>query len=142
MFKSLLALSLLLCLSNCHILSFLGEAETVEQLANDHMVAWKSQNLSAILADYADDAVIIINNSVFQGHDQLRSVFAQLFELFSHGVMQIRPPTIQGQALYYTWRFTPDGFGGFSGSSTFILQNGKIQTHTVFSELYDMFPVK
>ena len=140
MFKLLLLLPLFLLPTNC-FLNFLVD-ESVTQTVNDrHIQAWLAKDIDAIIQDYSETSFIIINKKVFQGQDQFRSVFKQLFELFSHGNNQIEPAVIKAQTIYLIWRFTPDAFGSFSGSSTFIVEDGKIQVHTIASELYEMFPI-
>lgn len=141
MTKFLLLLSLL-CIANSQFLNFLVDEAVTQKVWDHHIASWGAKDLDAILSDYDESAFVIVNNNVFQGHDQIKSVFTQLFELFSHGNNQIHPAVVKAQTIYITWRFTPDGFGAFVGTDSFVVIDGKIQAQTIASELYEMFPIK
>ena len=113
-----------------------------QKVWDHHIQSWTSQDLDAILSDYDEAAFVIVNNKVFEGHNQIRSVFTQLFELFSHGNNVIHPAIVKAQTIYITWRFTPDGLGSFVGTDSFVVTDGKIQAQNIASELYETFPIK
>lgn len=141
MFKFLL-LSIVILSTQAQFLNFLVDEVTTQKIWDHHIQAWGAKDLDSILSDYDEAAFVIVNNKVFQGHDQIRAVFTQLFELFSHGVNQIQPAVVKAQTIYILWRFTPNGFGSFMGTDSFVVSDGKIQAQTIASELYEMFPIK
>ena len=140
MSKLLYLLPLLLCLLplNC----FLVDEATTQKVWDHHIASWSIKDIDAILSDYSENAFVIVNNKVYEGHDQIRSVFVQLFDLFSHGINQIQPAVVKAQTIYILWNFHPDGFGSFVGTDSFVVEDGKIQAQMIASELYVMFPLK
>ena len=141
MYKLLLLLAFLLIPSNC-FLNFLVDETTTQNVWDHHIQSWSAKDLDAILSDYSENAFVIVNNRVFQGHDQIKSVFTQLFELFSHGINKIEPAVVKAQTIYILWNFTPEAFGSFFGTDSFVVEDGKIQAQMIASELYTMFPLK
>ena len=142
MFKFLLILSITFFFANSQFLSSFVDEQVTQNVWEHHINAWGQKDLDAILSDYDESAFVIINNKVFQGHDQIRSVFSQLFELFSHGNNNIQPAVVKAQTIYITWKFTPNGFGGFAGTDSFVVLDGKIQAQTIASEVYEIFSIK
>jgi hypothetical protein len=105
-----------------------------------HIDAWQRQSLPDIVADYAPDARMVINNRVFTGRDEVQHVFSQLFKLFSNGVNQIDPPVVFDRFVYITWRFSPQGGAtakSHFGTDTFVVEDGLIHLQTIGSDLYD-----
>ena len=140
MSKFLYLLPFLLCLLQAT--SFPVDEATTKQVWDHHIAAFGKRDLDAIVSDYSETAFIIVNNKVYEGHVQIRSVFVQLFDLFSHGVAQVQPAVVKAQTIYILWNLHPDGYGNFVGTDSFVVEDGKIQAHMIASELYVMFPLK
>jgi len=106
-----------------------------------HIDAWDARDLDAIMADYAGDSILINNNKVYRGIEEIRSVFEPLFWLFSHGENIIDPAVIEEEVIYITWHFTPYNDHLYDGTDSFVVQNGIIKYQTIASLLYEKYPV-
>lgn len=108
-----------------------------------HIEAWDASNLDAIMEDYSEESVMILNNSMLQGIKPIRNVFANLFELFNDGKNKIEPEVIEGEVIYIIWNFKPRAENGKSyfGTDTFVVQNSIITYQTIASELYQKYTV-
>lgn len=116
-------------------------AQEVEATWDHHIEAWQARDVDAIVADYTEDAIFIINNQVFEGKEAIRSVFLQLFQLFDEGSNRIDTPTLRGRFVFITWHFTPTNAEEFFGTDTFVIENGKIVAQTIASPLYDTYKI-
>ena len=117
-------------------------AET-QSVWEEHIAAWDANDLDAIMKDYTEESVMILNNSMLKGTEAIRNVFAKLFELFNNGHNEIARAVITGEVIYITWNFTPQAENGNSyfGTDSFFVQDGIIKYQTIASELYKKYPV-
>lgn len=122
-------------------LSSSAMAQTTNEVWTHHIEAWQARSLEAIVSDYNEDSVLILNNQVFKGTNAIKNVFTQLFGIFDHGQNRIDTPVRPGRIVYITWHFTPTGESEFFGTDTFIIEQGKIAVQTIASPLYDKFPI-
>jgi ketosteroid isomerase-like protein len=53
-------------------------AQTTNEVWNHHIHAWQTRNLDAIVSDYSEDSVLILNNHVFKGTRAIKNVFTRL----------------------------------------------------------------
>lgn len=106
-----------------------------------HIKAWVGRDLDAIASDYSKDSIMIVNNTIYRGPEEIKKVFERLFEIFDDGENEIDPVVIEGRIVYITWRFTPTGNKQYFGTDTFVIENGKIKVQTIASELYDQYPL-
>jgi ketosteroid isomerase-like protein len=112
-------------------------SQTTNEVWTHHIEAWQARSLDAIVSDYNEDSVLILNNQVFKGTRAIKNVFAQLFGIFDHGQNRIDTPVLSGRIVYITWHFTPTGESEFFGTDTFVIEQGKIAVQTIASPLYD-----
>ncbi len=117
-------------------------ASSTTEVWNHHIQAWESRSVEAIVSDYSDDSVLVLNNQVFKGRDQIAQVFTQLFVIFDDGINRIDTPVLFDRFVYITWNYTPTGNREFFGTDTFVIENGKIVLQTIASTLYETYPVK
>jgi predicted SnoaL-like aldol condensation-catalyzing enzyme len=118
-----------------------ASAQTTEEVWNHHMAAWDSQDLNAIMDDYTEKSLLIVNNEIVRGKDNIRAVFARLFDLFSRGQNRIDPATLDGRIVYITWHFTPQDDQEYFGTDTFVVEDGTISVQTIASPLYDRYSI-
>lgn len=114
-------------------------AQSTEGVWKHHIEAWEKRSVEAIASGYSDEAVLIVNNKIFQGPEQVKNVFSQLFAIFDNGKNRIDTPVLLGRFIYITWHSTPSEGPEFFGTDTFVVENGKIILQTIASELYDAF---
>jgi hypothetical protein len=127
----------------CGVASAAGASPdpTTESVWSHHIAAWEARDLDAIVSDYDDDSVLILNGQLFQGRDAIKNVFAQLFQIFDGGENRIDQPLLQNRIVYITWHITPTGGAEFYGTDTFVIENGVINVQTIASPLYDKYQI-
>ena len=119
----------------------MASAKSTNEVWNHHIRAWETRSVHDIVSDYSDDSVLVLNNHVFKGQDQIANVFTQLFSIFDAGTNRIDTPVVLDRFVYITWHFTPTYKQEFFGTDTFVIENGKIVLQTIASPLYEAFPI-
>lgn len=116
-------------------------AASTDEVWHHHIKAWEDRSVGDIVSDYTDESILVLNNQVFKGQEQIAQVFTQLFGIFDAGVNRIDTPLVFGRFVYITWHFTPTTQSEFFGTDTFVIENGKITLQTIASPLYEAFPI-
>src|SRR4051812_3479967 len=60
----------------------LANGASTSKVWEHHIEAWKRRDVSAIVADYTEDSVVILGNRVYRGQNAIREVFRRLFVTF------------------------------------------------------------
>jgi len=115
--------------------------EETEAVWEHHIQAWDNSDLEEIMSDYSEDSILILNNTVYEGIDQVAGVFDRLFDIFADGNNIIAPETIEGEVIYITWNYTPPNDHAYDGTDSFVVRNGIIEYQTIASRLYETYPV-
>ena len=118
-------------------------ATTPGEIWEHHIEAWGTQDLDTILEDYTDTSLLVINGQEFLGKNEIRIVFARLFEIFDGGENTISPVLIRDSLVYITWMYQPlNSERPFFGTDTFLIEEGKIRIQTIGSALYRTYPIQ
>ena len=115
--------------------------EETQKVWKHHIEAWDARDLDEIMADYSEDSILILNNTVYKGIEAVRGVFERLFQIFSNGENIIDPEVIEGEVIYITWHFTPTNDDTYFGTDSFVVQKSIIKYQTIASLLYEKYPV-
>ncbi|KPL67755.1 hypothetical protein SZ64_06270 [Erythrobacter sp. SG61-1L] len=126
-------------------LSITGAAQAADltptEIVNRHVSS--GGNVDAIMADYADDAVVLQQGRAFQGKDAIRGLFENMFKRPA-GPAPSAPPAggangggapkmnvtrvwEEGNVGFMTWEMGP-----MKATEEFIVRDGKIQVQTIF----------
>jgi len=101
--------------------------ETTRAVVARHMAALDAADIEAVLADYADDAVMVSDTAgVLKGADALRAVFANV-PAGMVGGMEMLSELFDGEIGYIVWKMA----GVPLGTDTFVVRDGKIVAQTV-----------
>lgn len=114
-------------------------SETTEAVWSHHIEAWSARDLDAIVSDYSEESVVILNGDVYRGTKDIRALFRSLFETFDHAKdHQIAPAKVIGKIVYITWEAHFEQTGKTVGTDTFVIVDGKIhyQTIAAFPKLF------
>ncbi|MCC7005534.1 MAG: nuclear transport factor 2 family protein [Ottowia sp.] len=107
-----------------------------------HIAAWDKRDLDAIMSDYAENTVLILNNKIYEGRTAVRKVFERLFQIFDQGKNKIDTPIIKDRIVYITWHFSlRSNKTTFFGTDTFVIENNAISYQTIASPLYEKYAV-
>src|SRR5918996_4726837 len=82
---------------------------TSQEVFQHHGEALGAEDLDAIVADYADDAVFITREGVVRGKDGIRQAFADLLGQIPQAGWALQSTILGGQVLLAQW-------GGGSGN--------------------------
>jgi ketosteroid isomerase-like protein len=105
---------------------------STEEVLDHHLAAFGAANMDDILADYADDAMLVTPMGVIKGKDGLKGVFEGLFKEFSHADAKFTmgKKTIDGQVAYITWSADTAENAYELATDTFLIVEGKIVAQT------------
>ncbi len=103
---------------------------TPEEVFAHHGQSLGAEDLEEILADYTDDAVLIVQKQVYRGKDGARQVFTQLLADVPQAEWAL-DTTFADDVLYLEWKATGGGRKVEDGVDTFIFSDGMIRVQTV-----------
>ncbi len=105
-------------------------ARTPQEVFAHHGESLGAENLDEILADYAEDAVLVVNKKVYHGKDGAREVFTQLLGDVPQAQWEL-DQTFADDVLYLEWKATGGGRKVEDGIDTFVFADGLIRVQTV-----------
>ena len=106
-------------------------ADTPSEVVARHMAAFNKGDLAAMMADYADDAVVLQSGSAVQGKAAIQALFARIAAPPPSGAPR-RPLTTtklwqEGDVGFVNWTGGP-----INGTDQFLVRDGKIRVQVVF----------
>ena len=105
-------------------------ARTPEEVFAHHGQALGAEDLEDIVADYADDAILVVQKKVYRGKDGAREVFTQLLSDVPQAQWEL-DTVFADDVLYLGWKATGGSRRVEDGIDTFIFQDGMIRVQTV-----------
>jgi SnoaL-like protein len=104
-------------------------------IVNRHIAAAAKLDVDAIMADYADDAVVLQAGQAVQGKAAIRAMFERIFPRPAAGSappagapqMQVKKVWQEGNVGLANWTMGP-----VNGSDSFLVRDGKIVVQAVF----------
>ena len=116
----------------------LGSSEQTEVILLRHWQAFGAGDVEAILADYAEDAVLITPDGVLKGSVQIRSLFAQIFaNMFppDKTELNLTKQVVEGEIAYILWSGSSPYYNAPFATDTFVIRDGKIIAQTFAAQL-------
>jgi ketosteroid isomerase-like protein len=104
---------------------------TPEEGFQHHVDALGAGDLDEIVADYADDAVLITPAGTLRGHDSIRAAFAHLLADIPDAAWTLRTQVYEGDVLFLEWAADAGATFVEDGIDTFIFGDGLIRLQTV-----------
>jgi hypothetical protein len=104
---------------------------TPEEVFQHHAQALGAGDLDEIVADYADDAVVITPAGVRRGKDGIRAAFTQLLADVPNAAWDLKTQIYEDDVLFLEW--AADAAATFieDGIDTFIFRDGLIRVQTL-----------
>jgi hypothetical protein len=96
-----------------------------------HGQALGSEDLDAIVSDYAEDAVILTSAGVSRGREEIRSLFAGLLSDIPQATWDLKTTLFEDDAMYLEWAAAGGGNRVDDGVDTFLFEDGLIRLQTV-----------
>ncbi len=88
--------------------------------------AFARGDLDGVLANYAEDAVLIRPGKVYQGRAEIRAMFEEVFAHFAGLSPQSNTMTVAGRLALLTWTATSNGGRVVQGVDSFVIDNDQI----------------
>lgn len=110
-------------------------ALTPAEIVDRHVAAVAKSDVEALLADYADDAVVLQAGKAVQGKPAIRALLTRMFPHplaageapTGAAAMQIKRKWSEGDVGFFDW-----AMGARAGTDEFRVKNGKIEVQAVF----------
>lgn len=103
-------------------------------IVDRHTAAVARSDVDAMMADYADDAVVLEDGKTIQGKPAIRALFARMFPTPAAGAapsgtaaMKVTRKWAEGNVGLYSWELPT-----MHGVDEFRVRNGKIEVQAVF----------
>jgi uncharacterized protein (TIGR02246 family) len=105
-------------------------ARTREQVYEHHSRALDAGDLDELVADYADDAVLITPTGVKRGKDGIREGYTRVFADLPKATWNLRTQIYEGDLMLVEWAAaSASAFG--EGVATFVITDGLIRAQTL-----------
>ncbi|MBR2742996.1 MAG: nuclear transport factor 2 family protein [Clostridia bacterium] len=107
-------------------------ARTTLEIIHQHSENLIGKNLEAVMADFAQDAVMISPQGVLKGYDALRANFEGTIKnlLTPDAKAEILLEKAEGKIGYCIWKLESDHVSIPFASDTFVVENDKIVAQT------------
>jgi ketosteroid isomerase-like protein len=104
---------------------------TPEEVFSHHAQALGAGDLDEIVADYADDAVLITPAGVNRGTDGIRAAFTQLLADIPNAAWDLKTLIYEGDVLFLEWAAVAAATQVEDGIDTFVFRDGLVRVQTV-----------
>jgi hypothetical protein len=104
---------------------------TPQEVFAHHGQALAAGDLDAIVADYADDSVVITSAGVARGKDEIRQVFVKLLDDLPEAAWDLKTLIFDGDVLLLEWAADSSVNSADDGVDTFVFRDGMIWAQTV-----------
>ncbi|HEV7824040.1 MAG TPA: nuclear transport factor 2 family protein [Mycobacteriales bacterium] len=105
-------------------------ARSPQEIFAHHGRALGEEDLDALLADYAEDAVLLLASGARRGHGELRQFFTDMLAELPHATWDLKTTVFEGDALYVEWSAASGGKRVDDGVDTFVFADGLIRLQT------------
>ena len=107
-------------------------ARSPQQVLADHGAAIESGDIDRIMADYADDCIVLVPDGASVGKEAIRGLFESLLESFANMRLTTTTTVVEGDTLLTVWSAEFDAGAIPQGVDTFIIRDDKIQRQTAW----------
>jgi ketosteroid isomerase-like protein len=107
-------------------------ARSTEQVFEDHKNAILNADFPQLMADYADDSVLMTMDGAFVGKEAIQGFFQNIFAANPNVRIDFRKTAIKGDMLLLEWAAESDAAVIAPGVDTFIIRDDKIRRQTMW----------
>lgn len=103
-----------------------------------HWQGFVTGDVEKIMADYADDALLITPEGTLKGRTQIRSLFTEIFANMFPPVgssLNLAKQVIEGEMAYILWSGESSQYKAPFATDTFLIRDGKIIAQTFAAQL-------
>lgn len=109
---------------------------TTTEVFQDHLRLRIDGRLEEDIArNYAEDVVLLTENSVLFGHEAIRTSAERLAYQFPEGRFEFTAQQVAGEYAFLVWRGESEGRSLKNGADSFVIRDGKIRMQSIYYEL-------
>jgi hypothetical protein len=102
-----------------------------QEIFAHHGKALAAGDLDEIVADYADDSMVITSAGAARGKDGVRKVFVKLLDDLPNAVWDLKTQVLDGEVLFLEWAADSAVNRVDDGVDTFVFRDGMIWAQTI-----------
>jgi hypothetical protein len=106
-------------------------SRTPQEVFAHHGQALAAGDLDEIVADYANDSVLITPSGIARGKDGIRKVFAKLLADVPNATWDLKTQLFDDEVLFLEWAADSTVNRVDDGVDTFVFRDGMIRAQTV-----------
>ena len=103
---------------------------STQEVFDHHKSAFEPINLEALMADYADDAILLSLDGEFVGKEAIRGFFENAFATFPNLTISFEKTAVVDDTFLLQWSGEADNATIPHGVATFNIRDGMIQRQT------------
>jgi len=106
--------------------------ESPQEIFQRHVEALIAGDVDAVVADYAEDALVLTPDGEFRGRDAIRGVFDRLTAALPDVALEAQLTAFAGDVLLLHWTADSSANTVPDGVDTFVFSAGAIQLQTIW----------
>jgi ketosteroid isomerase-like protein len=93
-----------------------------------HVQAFLANDLDALMADFAEDALLCAPEGAFRGHAEIRAFFERVLPAFPAGAttLDVKQQIVDGELFYVVWSSASPVADVPSACDVFVVRDGKL----------------
>jgi hypothetical protein len=112
------------------------QSRSTKQVFEDHLKLRVEGDLEADLQrNYADNVILLTENSNAVGHDAIRMSAGRLAEQLPNSKFEFLSKQVSGPYALLIWRAKSDRYDVIGGADTFLIENGEIKMQSIHYQL-------
>jgi hypothetical protein len=102
-----------------------------------HLTSFQNNDLQALMSDYTNESVLVTQDAIYKGQDQIEAFFAGLIEEFPKqtSTFKLDKVIVKDELVYIVWHGQTPTLDVPFATDTFIIRNGKILRQTFAGQL-------
>lgn len=102
-----------------------------EEVVNAHLGAIVSGDPKAMMADYAEDAIMMRGIDIYQGQDEILGYFKTVPDRLAGGRLVVLAVNARGEGVSVKWRISGGPGNNVSGTDMYVVVDGMISQQSV-----------
>jgi len=107
-------------------------ARTTEQVFHDALLALQRGDLPALMAEYAEDAVLMTRDHVYAGREAVQGYFVGAFSAMPNLTLTGTGEHMHGDVVLFSWTADSTVARIPTGVDTFVIRDDKIRLQTSY----------
>jgi hypothetical protein len=102
-----------------------------------HLGSFKENDLQAVISDYTSESVLVTQNAIYKGPDEIKVFFTELIAQFpkQKSNFELDKVTVSDELVYIVWHGRTPFLDIPFATDTFIIKNGKIHRQTFAGQI-------